>query len=266
VTGSLPDHPDSGAPGPSRPAPPQLPFQRPSLAQQVRRSPATAGLVGVTVCVFALQQLSTLLAGTDWVTLWGAKVNAAIAAGQIWRLVTPLLLHAGLLHLFVNMYSLVAIGPAVERLFGSRRMLAVYILAGVVGVEFSLAFSPYASVGASGAIFGLLGALAAFLYIHRRTLGPSGQITLRRIIFVALLNLGLGLAPGIDNWGHLGGLLSGVAMGGYLGPRLEPIGMDLGRLHLVDRRPWDQVRRRLWVAVAVVAVLAALAMTSPLGG
>ena len=245
-------------------APPRVPRGQ-GLTRQIRGLPATYGLVGVTVGVFLLQQLSVLITGIDWVTQWGAKVNAAITAGQLWRLVTPVLIHAGLLHLFVNMYSLTAIGPAVERLFGARRMLAVYLLAGVAGVEFSLAFSPYASVGASGAIFGLLGALGTLLYLHRKTLGPSGEVTLRRIAFVALLNLGLGLAPGIDNWGHLGGLLAGAALGWFLGPQLEPIAVEGGRLRLADRRPWDQVRRQALVACALVGLLAVAAMASPFG-
>jgi membrane associated rhomboid family serine protease len=181
-------------------------------------------------------------------------VNQAILAGQVWRFVTPMFLHGSLLHLFVNMYSLYALGPAIERLFGWRRMLAVYLACGVAGVDLSLAFNRADSLGASGAIFGLLGALGAFLFLHRASLGRSGQIHFRQIVLVALLNLALGLSPGIDNWAHLGGLASGAALAFLLGPRFDVSFGEDGRIHLLDRRPWDQMGRQR--ALAVVAVVA----------
>jgi rhomboid protease GluP len=235
------------------------------LRRRLGRFPATYGLLAVTVLVFVAQEASLQLTGVDWVATWGAKFGPAIRSGQLWRLVTPLLLHAGLLHLFANMYSLYAIGPAVERLFGTPRMLAFYLLAGVTGVTLSLAFSPYASVGASGAIFGLLGALGVFLYRHRRTFGPASQVQLRQIALVALINLGLGLMPGIDNWGHLGGLLAGAALAIGLGPRLEPVGLEESRLRLVDRRPWRRVRGGVLAAAGLIALLAGAALFSPFG-
>ncbi len=242
------------------PSPAVSPWRR-----RLSRFPATYGLLGATVLVYVAQEVSLQLTGVDWVVQWGAKFGPAIRNGQVWRLVTPLLLHANLLHLFANMYSLNAIGPAVERLFGTRRMLTFYILAGVAGVILSLAFSPYASVGASGAIFGLLGALGMFLFRHRRTFGPASQVQLRQIVIVALLNLGLGLMPGIDNWGHLGGLLAGAALAASLGPQLEPVGVEGGRLRLVDRRPWRRMRGGVLAAAGLIAVLAIAAMFSPLG-
>ena len=235
------------------------------LRRRLRRFPATYAILGTTILVFLAQEVSLQIAGFDWVLEWGAKFGPAIRSGQVWRLVTPLLLHASLLHLFANMYSLNAIGPAVERLFGTPRLLAFYLLAGVAGVTLSLAFSPYRSVGASGAIFGLLGALGVFLYRHRKAFGPASQVQLRQIVLVALLNLGLGLMPGIDNWGHLGGLLAGALLAAGFGPRLEPVGVEEGRLLLVDRRPWRRVRGGVLAAGGLVAVLAAAALFSPFG-
>ena len=193
--------------------PPSLRPPSPSILQRVQRSPATFGLIGVTALVFAAQLLGQALAGADVVLYYGAKINERLAAGEAWRLVTPIFLHAGLLHIGVNMYSLWALGPAVERFFGHGRFLAVYLLSGMSGVLLSLVMSPNPSVGASGAIFGLLGALAAFLYLHRATFGQFGAMQLRQLLFVALINLGLGLSPGIDNWGHVGGLLAGAGAG-----------------------------------------------------
>ena len=243
-----------GDPPGSYPRPRPRPAPRPSLALQVRRSPATFTLITITCLVFALQEASFIFLGSDLPAGLGAKINAAILAGQAWRLITPVFLHAGLWHLFVNMYSLYALGPAVERLFGWRRMLVVYLLSGAAGVEVSLAFSSANSLGASGAIFGLLGALGAFLYLHRASLGRSGEIHLRQIVFVALINLALGLMPGIDNWAHVGGLGGGAALAVLIGPRFLVTVLEDGAIQLRDQRPWRQIRRRVVLAAGVAAL------------
>lgn len=253
-----------GTPTPP-PAPATPPLRLNTFAIRLRRFPATYSLIGATVLVFLAQLVGNQLAGFDVLAGLGAKDNQAIAAGQVWRLVTPLFIHVNLLHLFVNMYSLSAIGPSVERLFGSRRFLVTYFLAGVAGVDMSLAFSPRPSVGASGAIFGLLGALGVFLFLHRRTFGRAGAVQLRQIVIVALLNLGLGLMPGIDNFGHLGGLLAGAALAWLIGPRLEPIVVEPTHVRLLDRRQWRDVWPRALAAAAVIALLALAALHSPLG-
>lgn len=254
-------------PGTPRPAPtPTSPSLRlNAFGNRLRRFPATYGLIGATILVFLAQLIGNQLAGFDVLAELGAKDNQAIAAGQIWRLVTPLFIHVNILHLFVNMYSLSVIGPSVERLFGSRRFLVTYFLAGVAGVDMSLAFTPAPSVGASGAIFGLLGALGVFLFLHRRTFGRAGAAQLRQIVIVALLNLGLGLLPGIDNFGHLGGLLAGAALAWLIGPRLEPVTIEPTQIRLLDRRQWRDVWPRALAAAAVIALLALAALHSPLG-
>jgi rhomboid protease GluP len=241
---------------------PPAPRPQPSLAATLRRFPATFGLIGFTALVFLGQYLSQqLLNGSDIVIYYGAKDNAAIASGELWRLLTPVFIHANLLHIFVNMYSLYAIGPAVERYFGAARFLAFYLLAGIAGVVLSLAMSPSPSVGASGAIFGLLGCLGIFLYQHRVLFGRMGAAQLRQIVFVALINLGLGLTPGIDNWGHVGGLIAGSALAWFLGPRFEPNLMAApDQPRVADQRPWRQVWPGALVALALIGLLALGAM------
>jgi rhomboid protease GluP len=167
------------------------------------------------------------------------------------------------LHLFVNMYSLHVLGPSVERVFAPGRMFVVYLLSGTAGVVTSLAFSQQPSVGASGAIFGLLGALGMFLFLHRHLLGRMAEMRLRQIVMVAVLNLGLGLMPGIDNWGHVGGLLAGMALAWLIGPRLEAVRVEANRVHLVDHRPWAQVWPKAFLAGGTIAVLAYAAISSP---
>jgi len=239
-------------------------FSRPSLATLFTRFPVTYTLILITLLIYIAQELSIFLLDGDIVISYGAKINQAIYDGEYWRFLTPIFVHAGIWHIFVNMYSLNAIGPAVEGFFKSPRMLAVYLLSGITSVIFSLAFTTNASVGASGAIFGLLGSLGTFLFLHKDSLGEAGKAYLRRIALVALLNLALGLAPSIDNWGHLGGLLAGSALAWYLGPRFELSWIsDPGTNKMVEQRPWEKVWQRIFPALAVIALLAYLAMLSP---
>jgi rhomboid protease GluP len=171
---------------------------------------------------------------------------------------TPVFIHAGLAHLFVNMYSLYVIGPACEELFGHVRFLAFYLLAGFGGAVFSLAFNPSPSVGASGAIFGVLGMLGAFWTIHRATFGSVGNLQLRQIGMVAALNLLIGLSPGIDFWAHLGGFLTGIALGLLFGPRYQPRWSETGEVRMQDMRPWAKVRTGVLLAGLALLGLAAL--------
>jgi membrane associated rhomboid family serine protease len=251
----------------------QPPAQETGAAQPPPRQPrppwsqfrGTFGLIALTVVIFAAQWVIASVTGTKLLLAWGAKSKPEILQGQLWRFVTPIFLHVNLLHIFVNMYSLYAIGPAVERFFGTPRFLAVYLLSGISGVIFSVAFSPYPSAGASGSIFGLLGALAAFLYLHRELFGRFGRLQLRQLIIVALLNLGLGLMPGIDNWGHLGGLLAGVALTWFVGPSLRVVQTAPGEGRLVDQRPWTSVGVSILIAVGVLSAMAYGALALPPG-
>lgn len=234
-----------------------------ALARLQRRSPAVLSLLTATVIVFAAQQATLMMTGTDLVLQWGEKDASGLRAGELWRLVAPIFIHAGWLHLAVNMYSLYAIGPAVERFFGRARLLVVYLLAGIAGVMLSLALTPAPSVGASGAIFGLLGALTAFLVEHRKVFGPAAQAQLRQIGFLLVLNLGISLTPGIDAWGHLGGLVAGAACAALFGPRLTVVAAEDGSTRLVDQRRWEAVRMRAAfaaVALGIVAMLLILAI------
>jgi rhomboid protease GluP len=223
--------------------------------ERIRRAPLTFGLIGVTLLFFLGQLGTEQLLGVDIVFFIGAKINAAIAAGELWRFLTPVFVHGGVVHFGVNMYSLYIIGPAVERFYGRWMMLGLYLCSGISGVLFSTAFTPQTSVGASGAIFGLLGALGAFLFVNRESFGRAGQMQLRQIVFVALLNLVFGLQPGIDNWGHLGGLLFGAWLGWSISPRFEILMDELGRRRL---RPRSGAGWRALIMGAALLVLIVL--------
>ena len=216
-------------------------------------------LLGLIVAVFlGMEAMGWMLTGslggsssTEVLIRMGAKVTPLIAAGEYWRLFTSMFLHIGLMHLAFNAYALVAIGTDLERLFGHGRFLAIYFLSGLIGSLASYAFSDSLAAGASGAIFGLIGALGAFFAIHRERLGIWGRNRLLNIAFLIVLNLFMGLRPqsGIDNLAHIGGLLAGLGLGWAMTPRYE---LDPVRMQVIDVNR----RSRYWPAlVLAVGVL-----------
>lgn len=133
----------------------------------------------------------------------------SIRAGQYYRLLSGIFLHANLVHLMFNCYALYIIGSQIENFLGKIKYIIIYLISGIVGSLFSIVFmGNSASVGASGAIFGLMGALVYFGYYYRVYLG---NVVKSQIIPLILLNLGLGfMMSGIDNAAHIGGLIGGL--------------------------------------------------------
>lgn len=203
--------------------------QLPEWIQQLKM---THVILALTVGIFALQ----LLLG-DGFTRLGMKANDRIAAGELHRLVTAMFLHTGVMHLFINSISLVSTGPTVESWFGPTRFAALYAFSGITGNVMSYFCSPMPGVGASGAIFGLIGALTVLLVRHRSILHRGSNSALRSLAFTVLINFAIGLRPNsfIDNFAHLGGLLGGLAFTYVAGPRLLRMRTVVGTTVLVDR-------------------------------
>jgi len=200
--------------------------------------------------------LITQSGSQDLPLLIGAKISPLIVAGQYWRLITPALLHASLAHIGFNMYALFAIGPSLESHYGRWRYLALYLLGALGGNILSFWLSTGLSVGASTAIFGLVAAQGVFIYQNRALFGAQARKMLNNVIFIVAINLMLGLTGGIDNWGHLGGLLTGLAFAWFAGPLLA---VDFSHIEpeLIDRR--SQASSWL-IAILVAFILAALAL------
>jgi membrane associated rhomboid family serine protease len=186
----------------------------------------TTRLVWFTIFTFALQVWKPSITPMGW------KISDRILRGeQLYRTVTPIFLHGGLLHLGMNMISLRRIGNDVERLFGPGRYLATYLAAGICGNLLSALQSPNPSLGASGSVFGIAGAYFVFLNRNDWILGEAGQAITNSIGQTMLTNAMLGFfVPQIDQWGHLGGALGGGLMAYAFGPRLYlteiPTGSD----------------------------------------
>lgn len=170
----------------------------------------TYSLIFICILVFILMYVLGN-GSTDNYTLlvFGANVDTLTKNGDYYRLFTSMFLHIGILHLLCNMYSLYIIGKEVENVFGKVKYLIIYLLSGIAGSILSLAFNHNTiCAGASGAIFGLLGALLYFGYYYRAYLGAT---LTRSIIPVIVLNLIIGFtSSGIDNAAHIGGLVGGI--------------------------------------------------------
>ena len=171
-------------------------------------------IMGINILVYLLTAfLSNDIMISDYHVLiyLGAKVNELISAGEYYRLVTNIFLHGGLIHLALNMYSLYIIGPLVEKVYGRVKYIAIYFIAGIVASLFSYIFSKGLSIGASGAIFGVLGATLIFAIKIKKTIGKDFY---NNILQVMVVNLIIGFSiPNIDNFAHIGGILGGMTMG-----------------------------------------------------
>lgn len=158
----------------------------------------------------------------------GADLGLLVRRGEWWRTFTSMFVHVGLLHLAMNMYGLYALGPFVERLFGNLGFAAIWLVAGLAGSLLSATTHPdTVSAGASGALFGVLGALAAYLIRQRRTIPPPVFTSLmRNVVIMTVLNVWLGLTvPNIDVAAHGGGAAAGFAAGLFLARPLTPTGV-----------------------------------------
>lgn len=230
------------------------PPQRQRLPLPMARPRLTYGLLAINVLVWLAMTAAGGSTNTEVLLRFGAKANSLIADGQVWRLLTSMFLHIGLMHLFFNSYALLVFGIEVERLYGSTRFLAIYLLAGLWGSLVSFAVGPDLSAGASGAIFGLLGTMVAFFRRHREAFGRWGRQRLFNLLGVAGFNLVLGFTvPGIDNLAHLGGLLSGAALGWLLAPQYR-VGWDEKGVPRV--RDQTSLLSRWWVVALTLVLLA----------
>jgi rhomboid protease GluP len=189
----------------------------------------TTALVGINLAVFLgmiVSGVSAIQPTTQQLLRWGANWGPLSLGPQPWRILTSNYIHIGIIHIFFNMWCLWNLGNLAERVFDRWTYVLVYTATGLAGSIVSLWWRPLTSVGAgaSGAIFGLAGALLAALYLGKLPIPKEAmRSTLRSLVMFAGYSLLFGLAPGIDNSAHLGGLISGLALGAILAKHLtEP--------------------------------------------
>jgi membrane associated rhomboid family serine protease len=208
-----------------------------------RATPVTWALIAVNVAVFIAGEISPSF-GNEIIRR-AAQHPVLVDAGEWWRLFTTMFLHASILHILFNMYALWLFGPVLERRFGSASFSALYLAAGIAGGTLYQLVGPEAwAVGASGAIFGLFGALLAASYRQRHT--RAGALVFRQLAILLAINLLLAFLPGSNiAWqAHIGGLTAGAL-----------IGAIWDRLPLTRTGAWKRVTVAVAVAAASLAIV-----------
>jgi rhomboid protease GluP len=185
--------------------------------------PVTLTLIGALVLIFGWELTSGALQSQSAILAAGALARGPVASGEVWRLITAPFLHAGLGHLLGNCVALYIVGMACEHAMGALRFAAVYVASALAGSGASLLGNAGLSVGASGAIFGILGSVVVVLYRYR----ARWHLRDRRIGLVLLVWAGFEVTTGwmtpfVDNFAHVGGLVGGVLATLGLTARLQP--------------------------------------------
>jgi hypothetical protein len=179
-------------------------IKTPIGAPVAEKPTVTYVLIGINVVAFLLMLVSGI---DETATQWGMFPPSIAIDNEWWRLITSAFLHGGWLHIAFNMYVLYSLGPSLERLLGHSRYLVLYLMAALGGAVCSYAFSDVmtVSVGASGAIFGLMGALVVA--------GRKLRYDITQVLVLLAVNFAIGfLAPGVDWKAHVGGLIVGAVV------------------------------------------------------
>ena len=171
----------------------------------------TYGILGILALIF----IYSLIGDADSLVFNYSVNGVFVRSGQIYRLLTGTFIHIDVMHFLCNAYSLYIIGTQIENFYGRSKFLLIYLVSAICGSLLSIAMTNSLSIGASGAIFGLLGAYAYFGYHYRVYFGT---VLLKQVVPIIILNLAIGfMVPGIDNFAHIGGLIGGFLISMALG-------------------------------------------------
>ncbi len=220
---------------------------RTPLGRILSKASVTKSIIAVSVLVLIGLFITGDPTGGAELLRFGA-LPPVVPRDEWWRLFTAMFVHIGGLHLLFNAWGLIIFGAALEERYGRGRFLALYLAAGLLGNAFSLAFTEGGiRAGASGGVFGVLGAWLAFFLRHRSVPSLRGQ--LRSVLFLVAINLFFGTAVrGVDNFAHLGGLMGGFVAGAALE---------------WSARSARGVRRLAWLGGLATTVVAAVVLAVP---
>ena len=184
-------------------------IRRENFKQYLQLYPVVSAIIALNLIVFIITFIPRI---GDEIFYAGVSVNGLIAQGEWWRVVTSMFLHAGFMHLLFNMFSLFLFGPELEKIAGKVRFLVVYFVAGIFcgAMTYATQDAMYASVGASCAIFGIIGAFGALVYYTRNSSPQLRQIILPIIVVSIIMTF---LQSNINIAAHLGGLGAGFVLG-----------------------------------------------------
>lgn len=206
---------------------------------------ATLVIIILNLIVFGLEELAGGSKSSEVLMYFGAAYRPYFYHGQWWRLVMPIFLHIGWSHILLNMYALYILGPMLERVYGYGRFAFIYMVAGIGSSFLSMKMSLGISAGASGAIAGVAGAMLATGFLHREMVPHRWRRVFGKLLLVVIaLEFILDRTiPNVDNWGHLGGLLTGLILAGLLPP---PRAAEPGSLEEKPTQAW------VWIPVLIV--------------
>ena len=232
---------------PATPQPGRPPRPKISMADYIVATPVTSAIIAANALVFAamvVSGVSLMSPSTQQLWRWGADLGPLTLGGQWWRVITSVFVHVGLWHIAVNMWALWNLGMLAERIFGRWHYLYIYLFCGACGSLASLAWHPWiTSAGASGAIFGLAGALIVTFRWGRLPI-PAEVIKpiLRTLVIFTVINIGFGAAVQfVDNSAHLGGFGGGILAAAII---IQPI-----------FRGREAQTRRIYAGIALLLVL-----------
>lgn len=170
---------------------------------------------------WALRTFTGIGSDPEFLLRFGASFGPYTRRPEYWRLVMPMFLHIGALHLLMNNYALLVLGRFLERVYGYERFVFLYVFTGIGSAALSMSMSDKVSAGASGAIFGIAGVMLVAGFLHRELIPRHwGRAFGKGMLPVIVLNFGLGLAlrQWVDNWAHFGGLVGGMVLGALIPP------------------------------------------------
>jgi rhomboid protease GluP len=231
---------------PSAPSPNNFTQRRPAVVVANRRPYVTYILLAIIMLLyinaanFTTEQRALFL--LDW-----AKINSRIYAGEYYRLLSSMFIHLDLEHFLLNGFALYIFGREVERLYGRGRFMIIYFFGGLTGSVASVLYTEAVSIGASGALFAILGASGVFWYHHREVFALQANDRIPRLLFYGGISIAYGFIPNarIDNAAHIGGLLGGFVLAWFMSPAFE-IKLENNTARLVDHN-----RLEHWVMVPI---------------
>ncbi|WP_017473799.1 rhomboid family intramembrane serine protease [Amphibacillus jilinensis] len=249
-------------------------FRNESFKDFIRFYPVVSFIVGLQMIIWLLMFFNTTLGDTIYV--WGVGSNILVGFGQYWRLITPIFLHHpfGITHVLFNSFSLIIFGPVLEQMLGKFKFISVYLFTGIMGNVFTYLVdtdSLTQHLGASGAIYGLLGLFIYMSFFRQDLIDPASK---QIIIIFSLIGLVMTfLRPGINEAAHLFGFIGGIALGPIILSRVRSFSPWHHRRRVVkdngiqfDPNRWKKRRFRvnpnisalIWWVIVILAVLGVL--------
>lgn len=179
----------------------------------------TIALILINTVVFIAQLIGGALESKESIIAAGALERSAVLEGEVWRLLSAVFLHGGFDHLLGNCFALYVLGMAVEHAFGVSRSFVIYLLCGIFASIISIVAAPGPSVGASGAIFGLMSLTAVFFYRYRKLVFlKDNRLGLVLLVWAGFQFFTGAMSPMVDNFAHLGGFAAGAVVGLFARP------------------------------------------------